>query len=215
MKTNFFLFAMAILAILFTACDSDDPAEPTPPGDTKVAFVEASSGTIWHYFSFAKNDTIGSGNDSKDAEWATRKDWDIAIRGMYVRSNSGTSTTSGAKGGLFSFDGNDKLGNPVVTISFASVANVPDTAVFVPDAMVSYENHSGTITTSQSKANVVAMKKDQSGSSIMPPAYLKTPVYIFRSADGNNYYKVNFIQYKDENNKSGQVKFEFAQIYKN
>ncbi len=223
MKTRFFLLTtMVVFALSFTACD-DDPT-PTPPGKTTEGFINAASETKWVYYSFAKNDTIGSaeGNEANDAAWAKRKDWDIAVRRMYIRTNSGTSTTVGANGGVFTFDINnkDKVGNVIVTTSFASVQNVPDTAVFALDKVVTYAAMSGNVTTSQSNTVVTAMQKKwndktKKTETIMPPIYMKSPVSIFRSADGKNYYKVEFTQYVDENNKKGQDKFNFSQIYKN
>ncbi len=221
MKTRFFLLATTILAISFTSCNDDDPAS-TPPGNTKEAFIDAGSETIWQYYSFAENKIVGSaeGNAENDAAWAKRKDWDIAIRRMYIRTNSGTSTTVAANGGVFTFDINntDKLGNIIPVTSFASIQNIPDNVSITPDTVVTYGGHGGNITTSQSNAIVVAMEKkiDETTKEIvtaMPPIYRKMPVYIFRSADGSNYYKVEFTQYKDENNKSGQDKFNYAQIY--
>ncbi len=208
MKKNFFLLSAAIFALSFTACDDDDDKIPTSPGETTEAYINANSSTVWQYYSFAKNETIGSaeGNTENDAEWAKRKDWDIAIRRMYIRTNSGTSTSVGANGGVSAFTG---------TANFSSVVNVPATTVFASDAVVTYTGMGGDITTSQSNAVVVGMKKDENGDLIMPPIYLKTPGYIFRTAGGENYYKVEFTQYADENSKPGHVKFNMAQIYPN
>ncbi len=218
MKTKFLLFATAILALSFTSCDNDD-STPTPPGETTEAYINASSSTIWQYYSFAENKVVGSaeGNDENDAAWAKRKDWDIAIRKMYVRTNSGTSTAVSANGGVFSFDINnkDKAGNITATTSFSSVQNVPDEAVIAPDAIVTYASMGGSITTSQSSVVVTAMKKNEDGTTIMPPVYLKSPVYIFRTANGNTYYKVDFTQYQNDSGTAGHVKFNFAQLYKN
>ena len=40
---------------------------------------------------------------SKDEEWKNRTDWDIAICGKYVRTNSGTS--GNGQGGLIKVEG--------------------------------------------------------------------------------------------------------------
>ena len=71
----------------------------------------------------------------------------------------------------------------------------------------------GTVDRSRSEAAVVTLRKDADGSTIMPPVYDKTPVYIFRSANGASYYKVDFTQYMNEEGAQGYVKFNIAQIY--
>ena len=53
---------------------------------------------------------------------------------------------------------------------------------------------------------------NEDGSLVMPPVYLKAPVYIFRTADGARCFKVEFTQYQDEDKVSGHVKFNYAQI---
>lgn len=216
MKGKFLFAAATIVALTFSSCSKDD-TEPQQPGETTEAYINASSSTIWQYYSFAKNEVVGSaeGNAENDADWAARKDWDIAIRRMYIRTNSGTSTSVGSQGGVFIFDtdNKDNYGNITATTSFASVKNVSDVSALVSDVLVTYAGMSGDITTSQSKAVVTAMKKEESGA-VMPPVYLKAPVCLFRTADGNNYYKVEFTQYQDEDANRGHVKFNKAQIYK-
>ncbi len=204
MKKTFLFLAAALFAFSFSSCSNND--DPTPPGETTEGYINANSSTIWQYYSFAKNEVVGSaeGNETNDALWAARKDWDIAIRRLYIRTNGGTSTSVNAQGGVYTFDANT---------GFGSIANVPSSAAFVLDAVVTYAGMGGDVTTSQSKAQVVEMKKNDDGSTIMPPVYLKKPVYIFRTADGNNYYKVEFTQYVNESAALGHVKFNMAQIY--
>ena len=48
----------------------------------------------WTYFSFEKGSTVGSSSfmdKEEDAQWSKRTDWDIAICGDYLKTNSGTS----------------------------------------------------------------------------------------------------------------------------
>ena len=40
----------------------------------------------------------------------------------------------------------------------------------------------------------------------------EAPVYIFRTADGSAYFKVEFTQYQDENKVTGHVRFNYAKL---
>lgn len=69
--------------------------------------VELSSG-MWTYISFAKGEVVGTslfGSDDEDARWAARTDWDIAVCGDMIRTNSGTSGSG--SGGILRIDGLD------------------------------------------------------------------------------------------------------------
>ena len=70
----------------------------------------------------------------------------------------------------------------------------------------------GKTTMVKSNATVILFKKNNDGSMIMPPVYLQAPVYIFRTADGKDYYKLQFTQYQNENKVTGHVKFYSAKI---
>ena len=56
--------------------------------------VEGLGDDHWTYFSFSRSEVVGTsefGSDEQDALWAGRTDWDIAICGEFLRTNSGTS----------------------------------------------------------------------------------------------------------------------------
>jgi hypothetical protein len=211
MKKILFLVCMTALTSVFVSCSKDDDDNEDPkPGETKETYIDASSSTTWNYYSFAEDKVVGSAIESAEnnAIWAARKDWDIAIQRYHIRTNSGEFTTAGAKAGVYTFD---------ETTTFASVLKVPVDAEFVEDKTVSYQSMGGMVTTTQSEAIVVAMKQQwneqqQRWETIMPPIYLQMPVYIFRTADGNNYYKVQFTQYQNEESAAGHVKFNLSKI---
>jgi hypothetical protein len=215
MKNNIF-FSLLLLSFAFASCDKDDNG-PVLPGNTTEAYIDASASTTWHYFSLATGKVVGSADESAEnnAVWAARTDWDIAVQRYKVRTNSGEFTTAGAQGGVYTFDAKDTdaNGNILVSTPFASVQNVP-AVEFTADKAVTAAGMGGTTTTTVlSTAVVVQMWRNANGL-IMPPDYRPAPVYIFRSADGKNYYKVQFTQYQNEDKASGHVKFNVAQIYK-
>lgn len=205
MRTKIFLFTLFSMTILgFTSCSKDDSTEQIPV-ETKEAYINATSKTTWHYFSLAENEVVGTGeeNDSDNAAWAARQDWDVAVNRYLVRTNSGAATSVSAQGGVYSFE---------ASTTFASVTTVPSGAIFVADKTVTSEGMAGTTTTIKSEATVILFKKNEDGSTVMPPVYLQAPVYIFRTSDGKDYYKVQFTQYQDENKETGHVKFYSAKI---
>lgn len=221
MKKQFLFLAIIIVALSSCNKEKNDPQPPI--GESKVAIVDATSKTAWNYYSFAQNKIIGSAEESLEnsATWGARKDWDIALRQFNIRTNSGEFTTVGGKGGVFIFktaiaDGGiyyyDEK-NP-----FSSLLKMPTGIEFVQDKAVTYETHGGGfVTTIQSHATVFSFRlrwndKTKDWELEMPPVYLKAPLSIFRSADGEKCYKVEFTQYKDENNVSGRVIFNYAQI---
>jgi hypothetical protein len=205
MKRILFFVCMAALTSAFVSCSKDDDEEDPKPGETQEAYINASSNTVWNYYSFAEERVVGSAEESAEnnAIWAARKDWDIAIRRYNIRTNSGEFTIADAKGGVYTFG---------ETTTFASVLKVPEGAPFVADKAVTSAGMGGSTTVIRSDAQVVILKAKDDGSLIMPPVYLSAPVYIFRTADGNNYYKVQFTQYQDEASALGHVKFNLSKI---
>ncbi|MDR1226244.1 MAG: HmuY family protein [Prevotellaceae bacterium] len=205
-KTLFLLTTVAMPALLFTGCNNDSD-DPTPQGSTAEIYVDDSnsSSSKWHYISLATGEIVGSELKSADdgnlAHWSARKDWDIAINRYKVRTNSGASTSAGAKGGVFTFE---------LATAFDKVEDVPLNAQFVEDQTVETPGMGGTTVEKRSEAYVVFVTAGDAGMNYDP-----TPVYIFRSANGYKYYKTLFTQYFDENGKSGHVKFKYTEVYKN
>ena len=65
-------------------------------GQGKHAAPISNSNDKWVYYSLEQNKQIGVSNfgDSvADTKWASRTDWDIAICGDLIRTNSGASGT--------------------------------------------------------------------------------------------------------------------------
>lgn len=205
MKTKLILSALFSTMILgLGSCSKDNPKEELLP-ETKEASINATSKTTWHYFSLAENKVVGTGeeNATDNTAWAARKDWDLAINRYLIRTNSGAATSVSAQGGVYTFD---------ASTTFASVTAVPSGATFVADKSITSEGMGGKTTMVKSNATVILFKKNNDGSMIMPPVYLQAPVYIFRTADGKDYYKLQFTQYQNENKVTGHVKFYSAKI---
>lgn len=196
------IIVLAILAAMcLTSCQKDEKTT-----DHHDMSIDATSGATWHYYSFAKNAVIGSGeeNETDNAAWAKRSDWDIAVCRYKIRTNSGTSTTTNAMGGVFTCKAD---------VIFDALASVPSGAAFRVDYPVTTTGMGGTTTSiSQSDATVILFQTNEDGSLVMPPVYLTAPVYIFRTADGKCFYKVQFTQYLNENSESGHVKFISQEI---
>lgn len=207
MKNLSLLLAVSISVVMFASCKKDNKENKPPVGDTKEAYIDASSAATWHYFSFANNKIEGSAEESEenDAIWKGNRNWDIAVKRYHIRTNSGEFTTTGASGGVYTFDENT---------TFESVLKVPANASFAIDKMKEISGMGGVTRIILSDAQVIKFKVNEDGSLVMPPVYLPTPVYIFRSADGTKYYKLLFTQYKNEEGKTGHVKFKFSEINK-
>ena len=203
-KAVYFMAATAVLLAL-SSCSKEQGNGGGEGGNVLEASVNASVSGVWQYFSFAEGKVVGSGKEDEtdNAAWAARTDWDIAINRYSIRTNSGEASSTAAKGGVYTFDS---------TVTFDSVAEVPAGATFSTDKAVTSEGMGGTTTTVKSEATVILFKTDAEGNKVMPPVYLQAPVYLFRSADGNHCYKVLFTQYQDENKESGHVIFSFAEV---
>lgn len=165
--------------------------------------MDATSKTTWTYFSLSKGEVIGTGAESEadNAAWAARTDWDLAVCRYNIRTNSGTSSSTGANGGVYTS-----------TMTFEGLSSIPADAAFEADKLVTSSGMGGEKTVSESSATVITFKTNADGSKVMPPVYLKAPVYVFRTADGGSAYKVEFTQYQNEDKVTGHVKFRFAKI---
>lgn len=224
MKKNIFILSVLVIAVLFTSCKKDEPAVVVPD-NAKEVYIQATKSNTWHYFSFAENKVVGTADENKEnnAAWAARKDWDIAIKKYHIRTNSGKATTVGSNGGVYIYKTKKDGDSPVYIyddkIPFSSVKSIPSGTVFNTDKEVTEAGMGGnTITTVKSEAQVTIFKmrlvdeKENKWGMIMPPKYLLAPLCLFRSADGKKVYKVQFTQYINEDDVSGHVKFNFAEI---
>ena len=143
----------------------------------------------------------GAESEADNAAWAARTDWDMAVCRYNIRTNSGTSSSTGANGGVYTS-----------TLTFEGISSIPADAAFEADKLVTSSGMSGEKTVSESSATIITFKTNADGSKVMPPVYLKAPVYVFRTADGGSAYKVEFTQYQNEDKVTGHVKFRFAKI---
>ncbi len=203
MKTTVLFLTLALFLVV--SCSKDDDSEPTT-GETKTVNIDASSDSTWHYFSFSEQQFIGSGTEdpATNEEWFARDDWDIAIMRYYVRTNSGEATTIGSQGGVYTCDED---------MEFDTLEEIPAGATFETDQTVTQSSHGTTYDIVLSSAQVIQFQLNPDGSLVMPPVYLPSPVYIFKTADGEDTYKVNFTQYINADGQSGHVEFESAQLY--
>ncbi len=200
MKRQMKTAAAVVLGLLaMTAC------EKKPKNEVKGAAIEAVERDTWHYFSFTTGAEVGTGKENVEDNglWFARTDWDMAVNRYKIRTNSGAATSVGAQGGVYTFGDN---------VTF-DAAELPAGADFVADKAVKEESMgTDSITTIKSGAAVVRFKTNAEGEMIMPPQFMKAPVYAFRTADGLGYYKVEFTQYQNEAGESGHVRFDFEKM---
>lgn len=196
-----FLALLSAVALFgFVGCSDDDE---TTTGNKDLT-IDASSKTTWYYFSMKNRRVIGSGEatEADDAKWFARKDWDFAVKRYNIRTNSGTSTSKGAQGGVYTCDANQ---------TYDALTAVPAGATFAKDEVHSDRGMDGTVVQSRSEA-VVAVMKFENGRPVMPPVWLAAPVYIFKSADGKEAYKLKFTNYTNEAGKGGYPQFKLEKL---
>lgn len=93
---RYFAGICLIVSLMFAGCSNKDadPADVPAPVEVNTLTVEGLSEDAWTYISFENGKVVGSselGNEEEDAAWAARKDWDIALCGKLLKTNSGTS----------------------------------------------------------------------------------------------------------------------------
>lgn len=91
---------ISVLAAIASACSCRTSEESLPNISAELT-IHGMSDDHWTYFSFEKGEVVGTGkfdDDADDAAWAQRKDWDFAICGDYMKTNSGDSGIG--KGGV-------------------------------------------------------------------------------------------------------------------
>ncbi|MDE7356198.1 MAG: HmuY family protein [Rikenellaceae bacterium] len=199
------IFALMMSAgLLVSGCGKSDGGDEPFVGQTIEAGVDASQNGLWHYFSFKTGEFVGTGQESTadNIKWRDSKEWDMAVCRYNLRFNGGASTAVGSEGGVYiCADG----------VGFENVKSAAGVD-FELDRQMTVEGMGGSSTVVQSPATVVEFKRNEDGDMIMPPVYLKAPVYVVRTADGNSYYKVEFTQYKDADGVSGKVEFRYAEV---
>lgn len=93
---NYFLIIITLISFLCVRCKDEDGGgeDVRIPAEVNTLKIEGINDKSWIYISFENGKVVGSselGNKEEDAEWAIRKDWDIALCGEMLRTNSGTS----------------------------------------------------------------------------------------------------------------------------
>lgn len=92
------ILSLILAASLCCACIHNESKEPVI--EAEVTIHELDNGK-WLYFSIKNGETVGTStflSDEEDKLWAARSDWDFAICGDYIKTNSGTS--GNGKGGI-------------------------------------------------------------------------------------------------------------------
>lgn len=207
-KSKKLLLSLTVIlfSILILSCSKDE--KKSEQGTIYESYIDATSAQMWIYFSFSNNRVVGEGDDTQESLdlWSNRGDWDIALRRYNIKTNSGLSTKIGAEGGVYTYDSKTE---------FTSINKTPSSASYEVDKEIITVGMGGESRIVMSSAVSVLFKKDSDGQMIMPPVYIKPPVYLFRDATGERFYKVEFIQYLDNSNKTGHIKFKWQEIFKN
>ena len=100
--TKHIIFSLLAALVLLASCSdgADNSASGQIVGKSGEMNVTANNG-VWTYYSIEQNKVMGTsvfGDSTADSQWKQRTDWDIAICGDLIRTNSGTSGTG--NGGL-------------------------------------------------------------------------------------------------------------------
>lgn len=100
--TKHIIFSLLTVLALLASCSdgADNSASGQAVGKSGEMNVTAND-AVWTYYSIEQNKVMGTsvfGDSTSDSQWKQRTDWDIAICGDLIRTNSGTSGTG--NGGL-------------------------------------------------------------------------------------------------------------------
>lgn len=85
---NFFFL---IIFIFITGCSEAGKKIPNVRNELTISGFDKEH---WSYFSFENGSVVGTGkfmSKEDDETWYNRTDWDFAICGNYIKTNSGTS----------------------------------------------------------------------------------------------------------------------------
>lgn len=101
------LLGIALIALVSSCGDDSGSGDSIQKNkDNQISSIPASS-SQWTYYSLERNVQVGTsqfGDSIADAQWAARNDWDIAISGDLIRTNSGAS--GNGQGGIIEIDAN-------------------------------------------------------------------------------------------------------------
>jgi len=93
MKNNIIFLLLALLVLFITSCSNESGVSSEEPTTGPLQLGKVSS-SQWTYVSLDGNKVVGYslfGSAAEDSLWYKRTDWDIALCGRYLRTNSGTS----------------------------------------------------------------------------------------------------------------------------
>lgn len=93
--TKHIIFSLLAALVLLVSCSdgADNSASGQAVGKSGEMSVTAND-AVWTYYSIEQNKVMGTsvfGDSTADSQWKQRTDWDIAICGDLIRTNSGTS----------------------------------------------------------------------------------------------------------------------------
>lgn len=85
-------YIISIFSIIFiTGCSDLNKKVPNVNNELTISELNEER---WTYFSFENGSVVGTGkfmSKEDDETWHNRTDWDFAICGNYIKTNSGTS----------------------------------------------------------------------------------------------------------------------------
>lgn len=99
-----YIYCFLLASIIFCSCASEK--DIYSPEDDYYQTLSGINDKAWTYISFSKQSVVGTsafGSAKEDAEWKIRTDWDLAICGKFLKTNSGSS--GNGKGGLLKVEG--------------------------------------------------------------------------------------------------------------
>lgn len=123
MKKNDIIILLLSLFALFASCASDEETISDNPNRDVV--IKQLSNKTWTYVSLSKSKIMGTsayGDLRDDEKWAKRTDWDFALCGKFIRTNSGSSGIG--NGGIVK----------VMGINYSEITS-PTTKTFVTDSI--------------------------------------------------------------------------------
>ena len=94
------LYMMLAAILSLSACQHNTAGPDAGPDEGPMPVIEKELNLSglgedhWTYFCFATGETVGTSaflSEEEDELWSKREDWDFAVCGNYLKTNSGTS----------------------------------------------------------------------------------------------------------------------------
>ena len=209
MKKNKLIGFLVLNVMFLSSCDDlwdkDHLFTYTEPQDGVLVY-DCTNYKLWHFFSFAEGEVIGS-CDAMDsvayAEWYNRTDWDLAFHRQNIKSNSGVSGVG--QGGVMEYVQEE--------FDFDAVLEAPEEgySVDVPDSVIydMSQMMAGIILYAPSGVNEVT--KDWAVLTDMMSGLwtYAQKVFIVRTGSGK-YAKIHLMNFKDSDGGSGTVTMKYV-----